>query len=60
MRYGRHLRMALTIASISFSYVDKVKAEGLRASLKYAIGWPYCDKIALMPTPQASHSITKD
>ena len=60
MRYGHHLRMALTIASISFSYVDKVKAEGLRASLKYAISWPCYDKIASMPTPQASHSITKD
>ena len=60
MRYGRHLQMALTIARISFSYVDKVKAGGLRASLKYAIGWPCCDKIAPMPTPQASYSITKD
>ena len=60
MRYSHHLRIALTIASISFSYVDKVQAEGLRASLKYAIGWPCCDKIAPMPTPQALYSITKD
>lgn len=55
-RYCCHFLTTKVIAKSSLTYAEARSNLGLKGLLKKAMGWPFCDRTAPMPTPDASVS----
>jgi len=58
-KYCLHFLIVVVMVSSSRKQVNACKSLGQNCLLKKAMGWPFCDKTALIPTPEASISKVK-
>lgn len=58
-KYWRHFFTAAMIAKSSRTYVEARRTLGLKGLMKNAMGCPFYDNMAPIPTPEASVSTVK-